>query len=157
MSERQCCDCCSLNCFRESDRILTYHPPSPGFALLGCEVVFTDQASIIPLLHRNVERNLSSASMAAQQDTFLGAILSHVMCSDFPEFLDPLQLVPENIPFLSPADIILAVVSTGKVGNTRVVELEWGDEQQIDATGPPFDFIIGTDVVSSRAESYSSS
>ena len=72
------------------------HPP--GFALLGCEVVFTDQGSIIPLLHRNVERNLSSASMAAQEDNFLGTIISHVMCSRFPDFLDLLHLVPCTVP-----------------------------------------------------------
>ena len=55
------------------------------------------------------------------------------------------------------ADVILAVVvSTGTVGNTRVVELEWGNERQIEATGPPFDFIIGTDVVRSGAQQHRS-
>lgn len=32
---------------------------SPGMALLGCDVVATDQIEVLPLLKRNVERNTS--------------------------------------------------------------------------------------------------
>lgn len=35
-------------------------------------------------------------------------------------------------------------------GSIKVAELNWGDEDQIKAVEPPFDYIIGTDVVSSR-------
>lgn len=33
-------------------------------------------------------------------------------------------------------------------GSVKVAELQWGDESHIKAVGPPFDYIIGTDVVS---------
>lgn len=33
-------------------------------------------------------------------------------------------------------------------GSIKVSELQWGDESHIKAVGPPFDYIIGTDVVS---------
>lgn len=33
-------------------------------------------------------------------------------------------------------------------GSIKVAELQWGDERHIKAVGPPFDYIIGTDVVS---------
>lgn len=32
-------------------------------------------------------------------------------------------------------------------GSIRAAELDWGNEDHIKAVGPPFDFIIGTDVV----------
>lgn len=34
-------------------------------------------------------------------------------------------------------------------GSIQVEELSWGNEDHIRAVGPPFDYIIGTDVVSS--------
>jgi hypothetical protein len=34
-------------------------------------------------------------------------------------------------------------------GSIQVAELDWGNEDHIRAVGPPFDYIIGTDVVSS--------
>lgn len=33
-------------------------------------------------------------------------------------------------------------------GSIKVAELQWGDESHIKDVGPPFDYIIGTDVVS---------
>lgn len=33
-------------------------------------------------------------------------------------------------------------------GSVEVAELDWGNEDHIKAVNPPFDFIIGTDVVS---------
>jgi hypothetical protein len=33
-------------------------------------------------------------------------------------------------------------------GSIKVSELQWRDESHIKAVGPPFDYIIGTDVVS---------
>jgi len=30
-----------------------------GMALLGCDVIVTDQKEVLPLLQRNVERNIS--------------------------------------------------------------------------------------------------
>jgi len=30
-----------------------------GMALLGCDVIVTDQKEVLPLLERNVERNIS--------------------------------------------------------------------------------------------------
>lgn len=33
-------------------------------------------------------------------------------------------------------------------GSIKVSELQWGDESHVKAVGPPFDYIIGTDVVS---------
>lgn len=33
-------------------------------------------------------------------------------------------------------------------GSIQVAELDWGNEDQIKAVDPPFDYIIGTDVVS---------
>ncbi|XP_058199941.1 uncharacterized protein LOC131314956 [Rhododendron vialii] len=74
-----------------------------GMALLGCDVVSTDQTEVLPLLMRNVERNAS-----------------RIMQAD-----------PGSDPF----------------GSIEVAELNWGNVDHIKAVGPPFDYIIGTDVV----------
>lgn len=74
-----------------------------GMALLGCDVVSTDQTEVLPLLMRNAERNTSRI----------------------------MQMNPES----------------GSFGSIQVAELDWGNENHIEAVGPPFDFIIGTDVV----------
>ncbi|KAL0460150.1 UNVERIFIED_CONTAM: protein N-lysine methyltransferase METTL21A [Sesamum latifolium] len=74
-----------------------------GMALLGCDVVSTDQTEVLPLLMRNVERNTSRI----------------------------LQTAPDADSF----------------GSIEVAELNWGDEDHIRAVEPPFDYIIGTDVV----------
>lgn len=34
------------------------------------------------------------------------------------------------------------------IGSIKVAELDWGNEDHIKALEPPFDYIIGTDVVS---------
>lgn len=72
-----------------------------GMALLGCDVVTTDQKEVLPLLRRNVERNTSMI----------------------------LQSNPDSF------------------GSIKAAELSWGNEDDIRAVGPPFDYIIGTDVV----------
>ncbi|KAK9999422.1 hypothetical protein SO802_019025 [Lithocarpus litseifolius] len=74
-----------------------------GMALLGCDVVATDQVEVLPLLMRNIERNTSRI----------------------------LQMNPGSDSF----------------GSIQVAELDWGNDDQIRAVGPPFDYIIGTDVV----------
>ncbi|KAL5765697.1 hypothetical protein ACOSP7_016314 [Xanthoceras sorbifolium] len=74
-----------------------------GMALLGCNVVATDQNEVLPLLKRNVERNTSIIT----------------------------QMNPGSDSF----------------GSIRVAELDWGNEDHIRDIGPPFDYIIGTDVV----------
>ncbi|PSR89929.1 Protein N-lysine methyltransferase [Actinidia chinensis var. chinensis] len=72
-----------------------------GMALLGCDVVSTDQTEVLPLLMRNVERNTSRI----------------------------MQMNPDSF------------------GSIQVAELNWGNADHIKAVGPPFDYIIGTDVV----------
>ncbi|XP_061359438.1 uncharacterized protein LOC133303537 isoform X1 [Gastrolobium bilobum] len=72
-----------------------------GMALLGCDVIVSDQKEVLPLLQRNMERNISRV----------------------------IQKNPESF------------------GSIKVSELQWGDESHIKAVGPPFDYIIGTDVV----------
>ncbi|XP_019236463.1 PREDICTED: protein-lysine methyltransferase METTL21D isoform X3 [Nicotiana attenuata] len=72
-----------------------------GMALLGCDVVSTDQTEVLPLLMRNVERN-TSRIMQTGSDSF---------------------------------------------GSIEAAELDWGNENHIKAVEPPFDYIIGTDVV----------
>ncbi|CAH2038602.1 unnamed protein product, partial [Thlaspi arvense] len=76
-----------------------------GFALamLGCDVVSTDQKEVLPLLKRNVEWNTSTI----------------------------LHMNPGSASF----------------GSLRVAELDWGNEDHIRAVEPPFDYVIGTDVV----------
>ncbi|XP_071711661.1 uncharacterized protein [Rutidosis leptorrhynchoides] len=74
-----------------------------GLALLGCDVVSTDQVEVLPLLMRNVERNTSRI----------------------------MQMNPD-------AD---------SIGSITAAELSWGNIDHIRALDPPFDFIIGTDVV----------
>ncbi|KAL6566838.1 hypothetical protein OROMI_015242 [Orobanche minor] len=74
-----------------------------GMALLGCDVVSTDQTEVLPLLMRNAERNTSRI----------------------------LQMNPGLDSF----------------GSIQVAELNWGDTDHIRAVDPPFDYIIGTDVV----------
>lgn len=74
-----------------------------GMALLGCDVISTDQIEVLPLLMKNAEHNSSRImQMKSESDTF---------------------------------------------GSIKVAELNWGDENQIKAIEPPFDYIIGTDVV----------
>ncbi|OMO67115.1 Nicotinamide N-methyltransferase-like protein [Corchorus capsularis] len=74
-----------------------------GMALLGCDVVSTDQIEVVPLLRRNVEWNTSSITQInSNSDSF---------------------------------------------GSIQVAELDWGNEDHIKAVAPPFDYIIGTDVV----------
>ncbi|KAM3399051.1 protein N-lysine methyltransferase METTL21A [Capsicum galapagoense] len=74
-----------------------------GMALLGCDVVSTDQTEVLPLLLRNVERNTSR--------------------------------------------IMQTISDPDSFGSIQAAELDWGNETHIKAVGPPFDFIIGTDVV----------
>ncbi|GJW81799.1 protein N-lysine methyltransferase METTL21A isoform X1 [Tanacetum coccineum] len=74
-----------------------------GMALLGCDVVSTDQVEVLPLLMRNCERNSSRI----------------------------MQMNPD-------AD---------SIGSITAAELSWGNSDHIRALDPPFDFIIGTDVV----------
>ncbi|XP_050206199.1 uncharacterized protein LOC126655893 isoform X1 [Mercurialis annua] len=74
-----------------------------GMALLGCDVVTTDQVEVLPLLMRNVERNTSRI----------------------------MQMDPNSDSF----------------GSIKVEELDWGNDDHIRAVHPPFDYIIGTDVV----------
>ncbi|KAG8387610.1 hypothetical protein BUALT_Bualt02G0039100 [Buddleja alternifolia] len=74
-----------------------------GMALLGCDVISTDQTEVLPLLMRNVDRNTSRI----------------------------LQMNPGSDSF----------------GSIEVAELNWGDKDHIRALCPPFDYIIGTDVV----------
>lgn len=45
-----------------------------GMALLGCEVVVTDQAEVVPLLRRNMERNMARAKYSALEFSHLGII-----------------------------------------------------------------------------------
>ncbi|XP_020088599.1 protein N-lysine methyltransferase METTL21A-like isoform X3 [Ananas comosus] len=73
-----------------------------GMALLGCDVITTDQVEVLPLLMRNVERNTSWI----------------------------LQANSDSAPF----------------GSISVAELDWGNKEHIKSVGPPFDYIIGTDV-----------
>lgn len=77
-----------------------------GMALLGCDVVATDQTEVLPLLMRNVERNTVRIKQANVEN-------------------------PYSVSF----------------GSIQVAELDWGDEQHIAAVDPPFDYIIGTDIV----------
>lgn len=42
-------------------------------------------------------------------------------------------------------ECVILVVSFGSI---KVAELDWGNQDQIRAVEPPFDYIIGTDVVS---------
>ncbi|KAF5819827.1 putative lysine methyltransferase, S-adenosyl-L-methionine-dependent methyltransferase [Helianthus annuus] len=74
-----------------------------GMAMLGCDVVSTDQVEVLPLLMRNVERNTSRI----------------------------MQMNPD-------AD---------SIGSITAAELSWGNDDHIRALDPPFDYIIGTDVV----------
>lgn len=74
-----------------------------GMALLGCDVVSTDQTEVLPLLMRNVERNTSR--------------------------------------------IMQTISDPDSFGSIQAAELDWGNETHIKSVGPPFDYIIGTDVV----------
>ncbi|KAL3530510.1 hypothetical protein ACH5RR_009832 [Cinchona calisaya] len=74
-----------------------------GMAMLGCDVISTDQTEVLPLLIRNVERNTSRI----------------------------MQMSPGSDSF----------------GSIQVAELNWGNQDHIKAVDPPFDYIIGTDVV----------
>lgn len=77
-----------------------------GMALLGCHVVASDQIEVLPLLMRNLDRNMARAKHSPAESPYLGSL-----------------------------------------GTVEVVELDWGNEEQIRALKPPFDYIIGTDIV----------
>lgn len=77
-----------------------------GLALLGCHVVATDQIEVLPLLLRNVERNMARAKQSPSESPYLGSL-----------------------------------------GTIEIAELDWGNQQQARALNPPFDYIIGTDIV----------
>lgn len=100
----------------------------------------TDQVEVLPLLMRNSERNMARAKYNAAENPLLG-----------------LQSTPHVRPFPHShccrltKEVLMEVVSTlpaGPVGSLAVAELDWGNKQQIAAVQPPFDYIIGTDVVS---------
>lgn len=74
-----------------------------GMALLGCDVVSTDEVEVLPLLMRNVDRNTSRI----------------------------MQMNPDS----------------DRIGSITAAELSWGNKDHIRALDPPFDYIIGTDVV----------
>ncbi|CAN1252944.1 Protein N-lysine methyltransferase METTL21D [Linum perenne] len=74
-----------------------------GMALLGCDVISTDQVEVLPLLMRNVERNT--------------------------------------------ARVVQSDRNSDSFGSISAAELDWGNKDHIRAVEPPFDFIIGTDVV----------
>uniref|UniRef100_A0A1D1Y8X0 Methyltransferase-like protein 21D n=1 Tax=Anthurium amnicola TaxID=1678845 RepID=A0A1D1Y8X0_9ARAE len=74
-----------------------------GMALLGCDVVSTDQVEVLPLLMRNLERNMSR--------------------------------------------IMQADTDSASFGSIHVAELDWGNQEHVKAVSPPFDYIIGTDIV----------
>ncbi|KAL9241226.1 hypothetical protein vseg_015359 [Gypsophila vaccaria] len=74
-----------------------------GMAMLGCEVITTDQKEVVPLLQRNVDRNTSI--------------------------------------------ILQANTNVDSFGSMKVAELDWGNKDHIQAVNPPFDYVIGTDVV----------
>ncbi|MBA0867725.1 hypothetical protein Goshw_003350 [Gossypium schwendimanii] len=86
-----------------------------GMALLGCDVVSTDQIEVVPLLKRNVERN---TSRILQMSSCSGALFS-----------------------------VIYMIILDSFGSIKVAELDWGNEDHIKAVGPPFDYVIGTDVV----------
>ncbi|KAH9608277.1 hypothetical protein KSS87_000329 [Heliosperma pusillum] len=74
-----------------------------GMAMLGCDVITTDQKEVVPLLQRNVKRNISTVMQAnGNLDSF---------------------------------------------GSIKVAELDWGNNDHLQAVDPPFDYVIGTDVV----------
>ncbi|GJN22562.1 hypothetical protein PR202_gb10140 [Eleusine coracana subsp. coracana] len=77
-----------------------------GMALLGCDVITTDQVEVLPLLMRNVERNKSWISQSNSD--------------------------------------------SGSLGSMTVAELDWGNKAHIKAVAPPFDYIIGTDVMDAK-------
>lgn len=77
-----------------------------GMALLGGDVTTTDQAEVLPLLMRNVERNRSWISQSNSD--------------------------------------------SDSVGSITVAELDWGNKEHIKAVEPPFDYIVGTDIVYSE-------
>ncbi|KAJ0256637.1 hypothetical protein HA466_0095660 [Hirschfeldia incana] len=74
-----------------------------AMAMLGCDVVSTDQKEVLPPLKRNVKWNTSTI---LQMNSGLASF-----------------------------------------GSLRVAELDWGKEDHIRAVEPPFDYVIGTDVV----------
>jgi protein N-lysine methyltransferase METTL21D len=45
----------------------------------------------------------------------------------------------------------LANTKTDSVGSITVAELDWGNKEHIKAVEPPFDYIVGTDIVSFAA------
>ncbi|KAI3716546.1 hypothetical protein L1987_67496 [Smallanthus sonchifolius] len=87
----------------DASMVLVKYLEKSCMALLGCDVVSTDQVEVLPLLMRNVERNTSRI----------------------------MQMNPD-------AD---------SIGSITAAELSWGNNDHIRALDPPFDYIIGTDVV----------
>lgn len=110
-------------------------------AMLGCDVIVTDQKEVLPLLQRNVDRNISRV-MQKNPGLFQTFELSFWTLLWYLIFCD--CVVYLNDDSISPKNRLLPEL----FGSIKVSELQWGDESHIKAVGPPFDYIIGTDVVS---------
>ncbi|KAJ0605938.1 putative lysine methyltransferase, S-adenosyl-L-methionine-dependent methyltransferase [Helianthus annuus] len=92
-----------------------------GMAMLGCDVVSTDQVEVLPLLMRNVERN---TSRIMQMNPDAGSLIIFLII---------------RVPF--------PPHSVDSIGSITAAELSWGNDDHIRALDPPFDYIIGTDVI----------
>lgn len=133
---------------------------NPGLALLGCDVTFTDEVEVLPLLFRNVERNISLARMSQGKEecTQLGGACrnSHVT-SHNPQGADGVLCflcmhihagAHRESCSRSPVGSVRADTRNGAVlGHTEVSELSWGNPDHIAAVEPTFDYIVGTDLV----------
>lgn len=49
----------SFTMYEVVDIVILCRLPFPGMALLGCDVISTDQIEVLPLLMKNAERNSS--------------------------------------------------------------------------------------------------
>lgn len=122
-----------------------------ALAMLGSDVVSTDQKEVLPLLKRNVEWNTSTilqmntGSGLLSIMSFLSFHLSFFLVSTaFLRFVRILSCpVTRNYWMVSLVSFLVA-----SFGSLRVAELDWGNEDHIRAVEPPFDYVIGTDVVS---------
>lgn len=117
-------------------------------ALLGCNVTVTDQEEVLPLLQRNVDRNTSrvmqkNPGLVLNLWTILFTIWT---CYSF-IYVEVFQLnVIGSYSFISISLKNLLLLES--FGSIKVSVLQWGDESHIKDVDPPFDYIIGTDVVS---------
>ena len=101
-------------------------------ALLGCNMTLTDMQPLMPILKKNIKRNISKLDSKSKSlgDSAAGSNKARTL----------------RPPKGSKAGNEVSG-SERTLGKIKAAQLVWGNRKQMDDLKPPFDFIIAADVV----------